>query len=194
LIQFGPTRAQREIARKIIDGAPRGDTPIKVAQYFLSPQVDTHFIERWPRSDVYNPLIVDFFQATAYLASNDMIPWCAAFVNWCLERSARTGSRSPSSQSFLNDKVFKQTDSARVGDLVVFTCHRVSDDRSIGLGHVGFVASPPGADRLEVLGGNQSQDGGSSTICQGLFPFTSRESSRNGIRVRLKLNRFVRIG
>src|ERR1041385_5015709 len=83
---------------------------------------------RWPRKDVYNPLIVEFFSAPAYRASNDMIAWCAAFVNWCVERSNRTGRRSPASQSFLNQKIFKQVTSARVGDLVVFTCHRVTDD------------------------------------------------------------------
>src|SRR6266404_3263013 len=88
-------QAQMDEARHIWENAPKSD-PIQIARYFLdSTKVNPTFIRQWPQASEWNPLIVEFFRSVGYTASSDLIPWCAAFVNWCLVRSGRIGSSSP---------------------------------------------------------------------------------------------------
>ncbi|EOF5041630.1 TIGR02594 family protein [Providencia rettgeri] len=74
------------------------------------------------------------------------VPWCAGFVNACLERSGIQSTRSDSSRSYLafgtvlNEPLY--------GCVVIFS-------RSGG-GHVGFVVGKTESGSLLVLGGNQS--------------------------------------
>jgi uncharacterized protein (TIGR02594 family) len=173
-----PSDDERERAAAIIQGAPSGPAPIDVARYFLSDKVDPHYREQWPKSAAWNPVIVEFFKAAGFTASNDMVAWCAAFVNWCLVQSLRRGSGSPSSQSFLDETKFKRTNNPKIGDVVVFTCRRVEDDKPIGLGHVAFVSSIPTGDRMTVVGGNQHKGGHSSIISEVTFPFVSNKFGR----------------
>ena len=193
-----------ERAASIINNAPTGPTPIDVARYFLSDKVDERYREQWPKSAAWNPVIVEFFKATNFQASNDMIAWCAAFVNWCIVQSLRSGSGSASSQSFLDETKFKRTDSPKVGDLVVFTCRRITDGSPIGLGHVAFVSGVPSNDIVKVIGGNQHKGGHSSIISEVNFPFVSKDFTRcvsrsndgschETVNVKLKLTAFVSV-
>ncbi len=200
-----PKQQERETAQRILRSAPTGPRPIDVARYFLDgAKVDAHYIEQWPRSDSWNPLIVEFFSATNYTASSDMVPWCAAFVNWCLERAERPGSRSPSSQSFINSPHFVLTAEPKIGDLAIFSCHRITDNAPIGLGHVGFLAAAPAGEQLQIIGGNQSKSGKSGIISMAQFPKESKifdrciYRSHSGtcsqiVKVRLRINGFVKI-
>jgi len=172
-----PTTEMQILANGILDNAPSGPRPIDVAEYFLSKSVDSHYVEQWPSHDSWNPVIVRFFEATGLKVSNDMVPWCAAFINWCLVRSGRNGSNSASSQSFLNEK-FKKTDDPTEGDLIVLAFFEAATSKPTGLGHVAFLLGPPQQGIVEVLGGNQSKSGKSSVICRTKFPLKTNVFSR----------------
>lgn len=173
-----PTDKQKKRAKEIWSGAPTGPEPIDIARYFVDNYSDSpDDISQWPKSAAWNPLVVEFFQSTSYRAENDLVPWCAAFVNWCLKRCNRTASGSAASQSFLDERFFKRTMDPKVGDLAVFTCYSIDDGKSVGLGHVAFVDGKPSGSHVPVLGGNQA-NGGKSMICQRKYPLGPVKSSR----------------
>nr|WP_199043501.1 CHAP domain-containing protein [Dyella sp. ASV24] len=181
----------------IIKATPVGPHPIDVAQSFVIRFYADQpaLISQWPDPKPWNPLIVDFFSATDDHAVNDMVPWCAAFVNWCLVRTGGKGSGSPSSQSFLGAS-FTPTSVPRVGDLVVFTCYDLQG-KDLGIGHVAFLRALPRGDTIPVVGGNQSLDGHSSIICERDYPVACRTSRLvDGQRIPciMRLRAYVRIG
>ena len=192
------TAAQREKAAEIVRTTPNGPTPIAIAQSFVTRyyEKDPDAISQWPAPAEWNPLVVGFFSATRSPANNDLVPWCAAFVNWCLERAGRTNSRDPASQSFLG-KAFKQTKEPKIGDLVVFTCYDQATNKSVGLGHVTFVRELPTKDSVKVVGGNQSRDGHASIICESEFPLGDRIVKRTvgnkKVPFTMRLNTYVSI-
>jgi len=149
-------RSEVTIANRVIAGAPTGPDPYSVAKYFLAVgsgaygQELTLFTYGWPER--WNPVIVDFFQATKTQPEGDLTPWCAAFVNWCFLRALKKpATESASSGSFRCQPT--ETSTPVEGDLVVF--RRKGDPATCnGQGHVGFFVRDVG-DRVEVLGGNQ---------------------------------------
>lgn len=199
--QFGyakATKEQREKALTIINGTPFGPQPVDAAaslvnRYFVN---DPDAISQWPVPKPWNPLIVAFFSATSTPANNDMTPWCAAFVNWCLERCNRIGSRSASSQSFLS-KDFTKVSDPKSGDLAVFTCYDLTTNKSLDIGHVCFFKEKLAENRIKVVGGNQSQDGHYSIISESEFTTTDHRTKRriNNTYVPCvrRLNTFIRI-
>jgi uncharacterized protein (TIGR02594 family) len=194
-----PTEAQKARAAEVVRTTPKGPRPIDIAQSFVDRfyKQDPEVISQWPSPSSWNPLVVEFFSATTLRANNDMIAWCAAFANWCIERSGRNGSRSAASQSFLGNAAFKTTDDPNIGDLVVFTCYDKLTGKSVGLGHVAFVKEKPANGRIKVIGGNQSADGHSSIISERYFPISPfdvrRHVGNNYILCTMRLNTFVRI-
>ncbi len=172
------TQAQVEKARLIINNTPRGPSPIDIARSFVSRFAvqDPEAISQWPAPKEWNPVVVEFFRATSTKANSDMIPWCAAFANWCIERSGRKGSRNAGSQSFLSS-AFKRTSMPKRGDLAIFTCFD-SSGRSLGLGHVTFFDSIADDRHINVVGGNQSSHGHSSIISATAFPSYDRPVRR----------------
>lgn len=78
-------------------------------------------------------------------------PWCAIFVNACLESSGIQGSRSPSSQSFRTNANFIQLSTPAIGCIVVFW----RGTQASGLGHVGFYRGED-TNNVWTLGGNES--------------------------------------
>lgn len=74
------------------------------------------------------------------------VPWCAGFVNACLERAGIRSTRSDSSRSYLSfGDALKEP---AYGCIVTFS--------RTGGGHVGFVVGKTESGQLMVLGGNQS--------------------------------------
>lgn len=143
-------------AAQIISRAPPGPQPYEVAKYFLAVANGVYgptlqpYTYGWPQR--WNPLIVDFFQATSTQPEGDLTPWCAAFTNWCfLHASGRPATQSASSGSFRCFGV--ATASPSEGDIVVF---KRSGDLAActGTGHVGFFVRDLG-NAVAVLGGNQ---------------------------------------
>ena len=45
--------------------------------------------------------ILEYFTATSYKAQSDTVPWCSAFVNWCMKEAGITGSDSAAAKSWL---------------------------------------------------------------------------------------------
>jgi uncharacterized protein (TIGR02594 family) len=159
-------------AHSILAAAPRSGAAYRVAEYFKQ-SVPSKFQMSWPEPDLArptyaNPLIVLLFVSTGTSPAGDTTPWCAAFANWCLNRTGVVGTASASSQRFLSwgSEVWKKGDShlpesARLGDIAVF-----SNLAKPGFGHVcffkGISSSQPNS--IEVIGGNQIKGHGASRI------------------------------
>jgi uncharacterized protein (TIGR02594 family) len=197
-----PTEEQRAKAQLMINNAPVGPHPIDVAQSFIDRySSDPKSISQWPKPEPWNPLIAEFFNATSEPANNDMIPWCAAFANWCLERANHIGSKSPSSQSFLSSSYFKQTQNGERGDLAIFTCYdRTNQQKSLPVGHVAFLKDKLANDSIRVIGGNQRSAEGTyfSIICEKTYPTKTGfriDRTINGRRVSciLRFNTYIKL-
>lgn len=95
-----------------------------------------------------NPVIEEMHSRVSGVAHKDDVPWCAAFVGWCLEQAGIESSNSLMARSYVpwGEKVLGEP---TVGAIVVF-----SSSRGPASGHVAFcVGVSP--SRIEVLGGNQ---------------------------------------
>ncbi|CAN7762306.1 CHAP domain-containing protein [Caballeronia sp. LjRoot29] len=198
--QFGynkPTEDQKKKANLMLQKAPKGPHAIDVAQYFVTTyyESDPESISQWPAPANWNPLIVDFFDATDTKGTTDMIAWCSAFVNWCLRQNGALRSNNASSQSFLK-KPFARTTDPKVGDLAVFTCYNLAG-QDMGLGHVAFVKTPPADGRVLLLGGNMSSGGHGSIICQETFSVgsfaTSRTVGNKRVPCTMRLNAYIQV-
>jgi uncharacterized protein (TIGR02594 family) len=162
-----PPYSQRKIADDILAAAPLGPTPFDVASYFLRvgngdySQDWKPYIRGWPVK--WNPVIVSFLRSTnSELDHGDETAWCAAFVNWCYQRSSnRVATHSAGSGSF---RCFgTEIKHPRKGDIVVFK-KPGEDNPCKGKGHVGFFVKDLG-DKIQVLGGNQVFGGHHHMIC-----------------------------
>lgn len=91
-----------------------------------------------------NPRIVEYHSTTTLRATDDEVPWCSSFVNWCIKRAGYTGTRSAAARSWTNwgTKIHKPVK----GCIVVLT--------RTGGGHVGFYEGED-TSNIMVLGGNQ---------------------------------------
>ncbi len=103
-----------------------------------------------------NPRIVMYHKSTKpWSGTDDSVPWCSSFVNYCVEQAGGQGTYS---QSALSWKDWGQdvSDNPREGDIAVF--------KRTGGGHVAFFVADQG-DRVSVLGGNQS-----NRVCIASYP------------------------
>ncbi len=97
----------------------------------------------------HNPLILSMWKTIKRGGiKTDEVPWCAAFVGFCLENVGIVSSRFESAKSYLDWGVAQSTPC--VGSIVVFTRD--------GGGHVGFVVGKTAGGALLVLGGNQGNE------------------------------------
>ncbi|MCJ2103823.1 CHAP domain-containing protein [Methylobacterium sp. E-041] len=194
-----PNAEQMAKAKNILDSTPKGATPYAIAKSFIDrySQSDPGAISQWPAPAAWNPVVKEFFSATSLRAQNDMINWCAAFANWCIERNNKKGTDSASSQSFVNSGKFLKINTPTQGDLVVFTCYDKQSGKTLGLGHVAFFESSLGNDQIMVVGGNQSADGHSSIISERRFstkPFDShRHVGEEYVPCTFALNSFLKV-
>ncbi len=95
-----------------------------------------------------NQRILEYFRSTRYHAKEDEVPWCAAFVCWCLEQAKMENPSTARSRDFLDYGV--ELDGWRPGCIAVLW--RGSPTATTG--HVGFVVESIG-DQVVLLGGNQ---------------------------------------
>ncbi len=91
-----------------------------------------------------NPRIVEYHSTTTLRATDDEVPWCSSFVNWCVQRAGYVGSGSAAAKSWT--RWGQRIDKPVKGCLVVLTRN--------GGGHVGFYEGEDGST-LHLLGGNQ---------------------------------------
>lgn len=104
-----------------------------------------------------NATIVEYFKSTTYPATEDSVPWCAAFVSYCLEKAGIESTKSAWSLSYLNWGI--HLGSPKISCVAVL--YRGLDRNK---GHVGFVV---GFNALTVtlLGGNQGDK-----VCLKTYP------------------------
>ena len=159
----GKPPTERDIcsADAILDAAPTS-SPFEVALYFENLKKKNEdgdaFNCRWPVRA--NPVIVAFFTATTTGdPGTDSVPWCSAFVNWCLQRANKAGTNCAIAQSFL---CYSKPISPAAGQIAVFKGTGSSDSDQDAChatgGHVAFYLGESG-DEIQILGGNQCRDG-----------------------------------
>lgn len=99
-----------------------------------------------------NPRILEYHASTTLpgnLARIDETAWCSSFVNWCISRVGLKGTDSARARSW--EKWGRKLTEPRPGCITVFS-RPAGGPKS---GHVAFYISET-ADRIKVLGGNQS--------------------------------------
>lgn len=106
----------------------------------------------------HNPRVLDYHSHTRLQATTDEVPWCAAFVNWALEREGVRSTKSAAAASYLT---WGKPTYPEPGCIVVFG---KSHPDAVGTGHVGFLVGIEG-DQLLVLGGNQG-----NKVCIRKYP------------------------
>jgi len=93
-----------------------------------------------------NPRIVEYLKSVE-MRADDEIPWCAAFVNWCLEQSGCAGTKRPNAKSYLSwGYSIKEP---VPGAIVVFDRGKYKWQ-----GHVGFFLDQT-KSYVYLIGGNQ---------------------------------------
>jgi hypothetical protein len=114
-----PSGEQIAKAKQILDSTPKGPSPYAIARSFVDRffEKDPEAISQWPAPSAWNPVVKEFFSATSQRVNNDMVSWCAAFANWCIERNNKKGTDSAASQSFAKTALYKKTDHPKEGDL-----------------------------------------------------------------------------
>lgn len=96
-----------------------------------------------------HPRILQYFRATRYRAKDDAIPWCSAFICFCLETTGVSSTRSARAADFAT---WGEPCDFVPGAVVVFS---KADPDAGGSGHVAFCVGIEG-DQVLALGGNQN--------------------------------------
>jgi uncharacterized protein (TIGR02594 family) len=98
-----------------------------------------------------NPRINEYMKSAGG-SQTDEVPWCSAFVNFCVEKSTGLqGTNNLAARSWLKWTNGKELHTATRGCIVVLK----DDPRGPEAGHVGFFVEEAGS-MLRLLGGNQS--------------------------------------
>lgn len=105
-----------------------------------------------------NPRIEAYHGTTEGGAADDAVPWCASFVNFCVEATGVRGTRSKAARSWM-------TWGVDAADFVP-GCIVVLKRGSAPKGHVGFFAGFE-AGRIKLLGGNQGNQVGVTSFDVG---------------------------
>lgn len=118
-------------------------TPIPLWLLAAERELGVHEIAG-PRS---NARVLEYHQHTTLKASDDDVPWCSAFANYCMDITHNPATHSAAALSWLNWGT-RLTD-FRYGAVAIFSRGQP------GQGHVAFAVA---MDEREVitLGGNQS--------------------------------------
>lgn len=95
-----------------------------------------------------NPRVLEYHATTTLRATDDSVPWCSSFVNWCMQQAGYKGTNSARALSW-QEWGSECIDFVPNGSVVVM--------RRKGGGHVGFKV---GQDVFYtyVLGGNQGDE------------------------------------
>lgn len=104
-----------------------------------------------------NPDIIEFHSHTTLKATSDEVPWCSAFVNYCIDKAGLKGTNSAAARSWLDWG--EALSEPKEGCIVV-----LRRGNNPAQGHVGFYAGTL-TNMIRILGGNQGDK-----VCYGLFP------------------------
>jgi uncharacterized protein (TIGR02594 family) len=107
-----------------------------------------------------NARVQAYFAATSMgTHTPDSVPWCSAFVNWCMKQAGIEGTHSAAARSWLDWGV--PLLKPKLGCVIVFS-------RPLGgpqSGHVGFYVGTNVNGAYSVLGGNQGD-----RVCVADYP------------------------
>ena len=100
--------------------------------------------------------VLSYHAATTLRATQDAVPWCAAFVCWALHEADYRSTRSAAARSFLGWGL--DLDTPAHGSIVVLSRGANAPPATVrdAPGHVGFLVGRPRQDEVLVLGGNQA--------------------------------------
>lgn len=104
-------------------------------------------VQELPKNQ-HNKRILDYHATTTLQARSDEVPWCSAFVNWCMIQSGIKGTNLANARSWLDWG--HELNEPRIGCLVVLT-----RGPNPAHGHVAFFSGFDG-DNVNLLGGNQN--------------------------------------
>jgi uncharacterized protein (TIGR02594 family) len=94
-----------------------------------------------------NPRIAEYAACTSLKASEDSVPWCSSFTNWCFKQAGIKGTGLANARSWL--KWGTGIDKPTLGCVVVLKRGAPPS------GHVTFYTASLGEDKIVCLGGNQ---------------------------------------
>jgi len=98
-----------------------------------------------------NPEIIKYFREIGFPEiKEDEVPWCSAFVNWCVMKAGLPITKNLAARSWLGWG--KRVKVPEIGDLAIFRRGTAGWQ-----GHVGFYIKNDGY-YVWVLGGNQSDE------------------------------------
>jgi uncharacterized protein (TIGR02594 family) len=163
----GPASSEEEETANRILRRAHGHTPLRVMLYFEALRTVNHDGEAYNGGwkDRANPVILAFLRGvrTDTWPLGDRTSWCAASLNWVLQRAGyEGGTGSPLSGSFREAP--GRTDDPKTGDIVVFR----DIDQSLsdqGFGHVCLYLRQTNS-AIFVLGGNQKNVFGHQAVCR----------------------------
>lgn len=124
-------------------------------------------------SEEKNPDRVKLYHKTSN--GQDMsatVAWCASFVGYCLDKVNIRGSRSAMARSYVNYGTKLSTDDIPFGAIIV-----LQGTRGPSSGHVVFCTKDKG-DKVEVIGGNQTMNGGTKYDTGGMVTKTTFSKSK----------------
>lgn len=122
---------------KMITPQNKKQTPIDIAYLQLG--------QKEIKGGMDNPVIVEYFRATSYHATDDETPWCSAAHCWVHEVAAVAHTKSAAAMSWVDWGVRLEKP--------VKGCTIIGDHDN-GKGHVGFYLGED-ATTYTILGGNQ---------------------------------------
>lgn len=106
-----------------------------------------------------NAKIIEYHSHTSLKATEDEVPWCSAFVCWCLDKAGLKSNRNAWAQS--QATFGKRLDKPVYGCLVVFKW-------TASTGHVAFFMGMNSDGTMKLLGGNQG-----NSVCYKNYPVKS---------------------
>jgi len=102
----------------------------------------------------HNPQIIEYAQYTGINGiTNDEIPWCSTFVNWCAKKAGLKYSGKATARSWVH--IGTGVNDPIPGDIVVFWREHIHSWK----GHVGiFMGFNATGTKVFCLGGNQNNE------------------------------------
>ncbi|MCP3976271.1 MAG: TIGR02594 family protein [bacterium] len=132
-----------------VDVAELGGKPLWMA--FAEREEETGIRDiRGPKS---NPRVLEYHATTTGRFTQDDIPWCSSFVNWCIEQAGIKGTGSAAARSWLSWNGGERLSEPVPGCITVF-----ARPPNPSHGHVAFFVEKPGSESVTVLGGNQGDE------------------------------------
>jgi uncharacterized protein (TIGR02594 family) len=98
-----------------------------------------------------NPRIAAYHRACGDDVTDDEVPWCSSFVNWCMQIACIPRTESRAARSWINWGVELRE------PIYGCVCVLWRDHHASWKGHVGFYLDSVG-DEIVMLGGNQGDE------------------------------------